>query len=72
MSTFSLRGKPLLDLEMLTNWLIPELVAEGGGLAYCCPQISERAPAKQMDWLRWTKLLGGSACGPKITGLKRL
>jgi len=65
-------------LEMLTNWLIPQLAAEttlpfstrwgAAALAPHCPHVSQQALAKQMDWPCWTKQAGVLQVAPEITG----
>ena len=41
-------------------------------LESCCPHVSQRTLAKQMDWLRWTKWPGVLQVAPEITGPDRL
>jgi hypothetical protein len=70
-------------LEMLTNWMIPQLAAERqtwlplsarwspAALASRCPHDSQRALAKQMDWPRSTKWPGVLQVATEITGPDR-
>ena len=54
------------------TWLPFSARRGAAALASRCPQVSQGALAKQMDWPRWTKWPGILQVAPEITGPDRL